>query len=234
MALFNRSLLPVFFLITGHVAFAQSDEETVSRFSLGVSAGLMLNQWNLNSVESPGDSVTASSNSYVGYLGNVSGTYAFSKHCKLKMAAEVQTRKSDYRLDGLHFGQDFNGTGFNDSHIIWNSKAVILAVPVTVEYVFGTKRILPFVSLGLASEFKLKETADGTVYYSDGTTDNLSSNELAKKNNVAVVAGAGIYYAVSGKISLAVNPIFTYSLLHDDLHRYVYSFGATAGIFYNL
>jgi hypothetical protein len=152
---------------------------------------------------------------------------------KLKISTEVQRKKFNYRLDGLHFYQDFDGLGFNDSHIIYDSKAIIVAVPVTVEYLFGTKKVLPFIALGLAPEFIL-ETTDGTIYYSDGTTDPTATGGVFRKSNVVAFTGAGIYYRAANKISLSIGPEFNYSLQGDMMKMHRYSFALIAGAFYNL
>ena len=233
MKLLKLSLISSVLLGISLPIFAQSPEDHVNHFSLGVLAGLSVDQWNLNSSDSLGVGITTSSDGHLGYSGSASGIYSFSKHWKLKISPGIQSKELDYRIDGLHFGIDFNGTGFNDSHIVYNVKATTITMPVTVEYVWGTKKILPFISLGIAGELVLKQSSDGIIYYSNGTTQPVSSGGLIRKNNVAAVASAGIYYRATGKISFSISPEFTYSLLHDAQSWNQYSFGGRAGVFYN-
>lgn len=226
-------LLTILFVVPCTLS-AQTDQNHLSHFSVGVSGGLTGDQLDLTSDEVTSDELTSGSAGHLGYLGNVSTAYRFGKHFKLSIAAELQSKHIEYRIDGLHFASDFNGTGFNDSHIIYQTKASIIAVPLTAEYIFGTKKLLPFISMGLAAEFIVNQNSDGTIYYSNGTTEPVSAENLVKQNNIAVVTGAGVYYTLTNKISLSVSPLFSYSMLEGGAKSHRYSFGVRAGVFYNL
>ena len=220
--------------ISATSASAQSEAKPESHFAIGATVGVSFDQWNLNYLEPTGDGITASSKARTGYQGGVSFAYQLSNHWNLKAGLEVQSKHLEYRLDGLHFDQDFNGVGFNDSHIIYNTKATLLSIPVEIEYQFGTSKLVPFVSLGFSGDYVLNENPDGTIYYSNGTTETLPEAELLRKSNLALLAGAGIYYRASSAISISLNPFFHYSLFHEDQDLYTYGWGLKAGIYYNL
>ncbi|HUM46327.1 MAG TPA: hypothetical protein PLD84_05335, partial [Chitinophagales bacterium] len=96
------------------------------------------------------------------------------------------------------------------------------------------KKLLPFISMGLAAEFIVNQHSDGTICYSNGTTEPVSAEDLVRQNNIAIVTGAGIYYTLKNKISLSLSPLFSYSMLEDGAKSHRYSFGVRAGVFYNL
>ena len=227
------TLLSVTLCLSFLYTFAQSTESYSTHFSVGLSAGLTYDWLATKSDDQLSDGVTATSKIQTGYLGKVTLGYSFNQHWKIKCAPELQKERLNYRIDGLHFSQDFNGSGFNDSHVIYDVSATNLSIPLTVEFVFGNKRIQPFISVGGAGEFILKQNLKGVIYYSNGTTSDLSGDFL-RKTNIAITTSAGVYYNITEKTSLSVSPIFTHSFLNNSFNLHQNSLGITAGVFYNL
>lgn len=77
-----------------------------------------------------------------------------------------------------------------------------------------------------------------TAEYSDGHTEiNKSFYYGLSRMNIAAVAGIGMYYFVSEKMHIRIEPVFRHAItpiVDAPIKQYSYSAGINAGIYFSL
>lgn len=111
-------------------------------------------------------------------------------------------------------------------------------LPLKVHFVFGTKRILPFVSAGFSATIFSEKTTKVISEFSDGhTTFANSSVDLGyRKFNLVAIVGTGVKYETSGGIVIIFEPVyrqFINSIMVDaGVKERPFSIGANVGLYY--
>jgi len=167
-----------------------------------------------------------------GYSVRLEAKYAIAKKIFLTLQPGIERMELDYRLDGLHFGQDFNGIGFNDSHIIYSEQSLFFCLPLIAEYQFTAGKFSPFLSIGASADFKLSSEQSAIIYYSDGTIDSACVADLFRTNNYAAIANAGINYLITKRIGFSVSASFKYFFLRSEVDLQQYHLAGILGIYY--
>ncbi|MGB3075697.1 MAG: hypothetical protein WBB36_10275 [Chitinophagales bacterium] len=215
-------------------ATAQSFEsvQCKSKFSIGFEAGLFANNAVLKDNNSLPEDVTQSITGVWNFSGNIITAYYIDDRFKIKFSPGIENKQLEYRLDGLHFYQDFNGTGFNDSHVIYTEEAIAISLPLEAEYKFTTGKFSPFLSAGCATDFLMNKKYHASIYYSNGTEEIVSEAELFRNVDFALVAQGGFYFQATDNINLHANAFVKYFLLHQEIDMKQYHAGLRIGISY--
>jgi opacity protein-like surface antigen len=113
-----------------------------------------------------------------------------------------------------------------------------LDIPLKVNYNILTKRLKFFVSGGISTNVFLFQQITSRVEYGDGSTvtNNSISNGLSRIN-LAVVAGLGINYDVTNRLTIRIEPTYRRSItsiINAPIKGYLYSAGINTGIYLNL
>ncbi len=114
-----------------------------------------------------------------------------------------------------------------------------LDIPLTAKFYILQKRLRLFATAGLSPSIYL----DGNYYFEikyvngEEKTQNSESPLSARAINLVMLAGLGIGYNISNKISLRLEPIYRRSLTSinsNPMKFYLWSIGVNAGMYYRL
>jgi hypothetical protein len=91
-----------------------------------------------------------------------------------------------------------------------------IGIPLKVNFSVGKKKVRFFSSLGLSVDLFLLETQLAKLKYSDGriVKDRQKPHNLYKKILMSIIAGAGLDYKISQRLSLRIEPVFRYDVIN--------------------
>jgi opacity protein-like surface antigen len=152
-------------------------------------------------------------------------------------------------------GLSFSQSGFqtNAENLVWvednpdypaKVKTVFnyyhIEIPLKLNYFFHRRRFDVFVSAGLATNFFAAKKSKVKLTFANGEHEsNVSFDRVGySKVSVSAVAGFGIQYSLSSRISAVIEPTYSQfltSVIIDGYAReYPYSIGITIGMNYSL
>ena len=113
-----------------------------------------------------------------------------------------------------------------------------LDIPVKVNYNILTKRLKFFVSGGISTNVFLFQKTTSILEYSDGRTEtNNSTGSGLSRINFAVLAGLGINYDLTSRLTFRIEPTYRRSItsiINAPIKGYLYSAGINTGIYFKL
>ncbi len=110
-------------------------------------------------------------------------------------------------------------------------------IPLKANYYLLTRRFKLFASAGLSVNVFLNERNNLVEKYSDGSSSSsssTSSNGLSRIN-LAFVAGLGVSYSISNRLTIRMEPVYRRSItsiIDAPVKEYVYSIGLNTGLYY--
>ncbi len=111
-------------------------------------------------------------------------------------------------------------------------------IPMEMNYCFSISRLNFFVTGGLSTNFFLFQKTTSISEFSDGLTqkNNSISGGLSRINFVAM-AGLGVHYELTNKLTFRIEPTFRRSItsiVDAPIKGYLYSAGINTGLYVNL
>jgi hypothetical protein len=111
-------------------------------------------------------------------------------------------------------------------------------IPIKVNYNISTSRLKFFVSGGLSTNLFLFQKTTSRLEYIDGNTmTNNSISDGLSRVNLAVVAGFGINYDLTNRLTFRIEPTYRRSLnsiINAPVKGYLYSVGINTGLYLKL
>lgn len=111
-------------------------------------------------------------------------------------------------------------------------------IPVKANFVIGKKNVRFVTSVGLTTNFLLKETQTSILIYQDHTDRNTDlTNYTHKKVNISPTISAGIDYKLNSRMNLRIMPVFRYGILKiidAPVTGYLYSGGLNISYYFIL
>lgn len=113
-----------------------------------------------------------------------------------------------------------------------------LDIPMKANFILGQKKIKFMSSIGITTNFLLKETQTHFLEYVNHTErKKQNTNFNYKKVNISPTISAGITLNLNNKINLRIEPTFRYGLLkiiNAPVTGYLYNVGLNLGCYYGL
>ncbi len=112
-----------------------------------------------------------------------------------------------------------------------------LDIPLKARYYLLDGKISVFISAGVAVNIFLQETKTVKLWYSDNSTEirhNAIDDSSLRPLSLTGIAGAGIEYLLTSKLTLSLEPVFRHSLIpvnDGGIRQCQFSAGINTGIF---
>ncbi len=112
-----------------------------------------------------------------------------------------------------------------------------LDIPLSAKFYILQNRLRLFATAGLSPSIYLDYNYFDEFKYDNGEEETYKSESSMSANtiNLVMLAGLGIDYRISDKISLHLEPIYRRSLMpinSDAMEYYLWSIGVNAGVYY--
>lgn len=148
---------------------------------------------------------------------------------------------------GLHFANKGYKSEWIDasnpqgelSEARWFDHFYYLDIPITAKFFITKKKFSMFASLGLSPSIFLDNKYYLEVKYVSGESKehHTESQMDAKSVNLVMLAGIGVDYAVTNRLSVRIEPVYRRSLTAingDPTKFYLWSAGANVGLYVGL
>ena len=113
-------------------------------------------------------------------------------------------------------------------------------IPLKVQYFLGSKRIKPFISVGVSATIFSEKKTKVILEFSDGhkASENSTTDLACLKFNLVTIVGFGIKYDLSKRIFIIIEPVyrqFINSIVVDrSAKEHPFSIGTNFGVYYTL
>lgn len=115
-----------------------------------------------------------------------------------------------------------------------------LEIPVLSRFQIVSGKFIIAPAIGLSANIYLDSRLKSIIKYNDGTPDEKEIYEADNGKNftLSVIAGIGIDYNLSDKLSIGIEPVYKRDIFKsnssDTFNQYFYSFGANIGLEFRL
>ncbi|CAN5124463.1 hypothetical protein BH09BAC5_BH09BAC5_18900 [soil metagenome] len=168
-----------------------------------------------------------------GFSTGLSLLFQLNKRVALETGLQFSDKGEKQKPVTLIWGQPDPGLPTKNTFIYHYN---YLDIPIKVDYYILTTRLKFFVSGGLSTNIFLFQKTTSILEYSDGhTKTNNSTGGGLSRINFAVVAGLGINYDLTSRLTFKIEPIYRRSItsiVNAPIKGYLYSAGINTGIYF--
>jgi hypothetical protein len=170
-----------------------------------------------------------------GFTTGLSMLYQLNKRFSLETGLQFSDKGEKLKEVTLIWGQPDPSLPIKSTFIYHYN---YLDIPIKVNYNISTSRLKFFVSGGLSTNLFLFQKTTSRLEYIDGNTmtNNSISNGLSRVN-LAIVAGFGINYDLTNRLTFRIEPTYRrslYSIIDAPVKGYLYSLGMNTGLYLKL
>jgi hypothetical protein len=171
----------------------------------------------------------------LGYSVGLNFMYSINK--KVSLEAGVLFSDKGTKTKKYYFGNP--GYGDLPANNIFIFHYYYMDVPVKANYYILTGKFKLFVTGGISTNIALTQRATSIMEYGNRTTATTKStiDPGFSRFNFAALAGCGIFYPITNRVNLKVEPVFKHSInsiTTISVKNYLYSYGLNLGVYYNL
>jgi hypothetical protein len=230
-------LLFTFFSVV--LAFAQSTDSTFKRFAIGLEFSPDLSYRYLVSANKTTEFIVKDRNEYE--VPKLSFTTGFSAVFKLKgrlyleagiqysVKGEKYKRQVYFIAPQSLYDPSIPANSDGSAKMEYNYKDIYIDLPLKLNYYFGTKKCVPFISGGISPNIFLTEKME--INHKDYGKHNYGYSFI----NPQAIFGFGVDFNLK-RIKMRIEPIGRCSVLpvikNANIKGYFYSFGTNFGLYY--
>ena len=172
----------------------------------------------------------------LGYTFGLNTVYQFKQHFSVETGLHYSNKGCQTsKMDLFFFEPDPSNP--NQAKYIYNYH--FIDIPLKANFIFGSRKIKFFTSVGLTTNLFIKETQTNTYVYTDRTETTTISPSLMdiRKVNFTPTLSTGIDWSLHPNVNLRVEPNFQYSSLsftNSPLTGNLFSAGLKMSVYYRL